>query len=58
MTPIAHRRFAAAEAAFAAAFLATLLRPAEAVTIALLAAATLLHIFYLSSFLRGATEDA
>ena len=58
MTPVAHRRYAVLGAAFALAYLSLAgWAPQSAATIWLSAAFVLVAVFYLTSFLRGASGD-
>jgi len=57
MTPVAHRRYATFAAGFAIFFLAMIALHATAIAWAGLAAFTLFAIFYLTSFLRGFSDD-
>jgi hypothetical protein len=57
MTPVAHRAYATASLGFGAVFCATLVLHADGVAIIALAAFTLLAVFYLTSFLRGFSDD-
>jgi len=56
MTPSTHRRYGYAALALALAFAAGFAWPPMP-TVALLGAAVLLALFYLTSFLRGAEAD-
>jgi len=58
MTATTHRRYALAGACFAFAFFAlAVLRPGTAATIWLFAAFVLVGVFYITSYLRGASEN-
>jgi len=57
MTPQAHRRYLYVELLLCAIFAATIAFRADTVALWFLAAAVITHIMYLSSFLRGATEE-
>ncbi len=57
MTPAVHRRYAAVSIGFAAAFAILLGLRATAPTLVLLAAYVLIALLYLTSFLRGASDE-
>jgi len=58
MTASTHRRYAIAAAAFALAFFAMAIWwPSSAATIWLFAAFVLVAVFYITSYLRGASDD-
>lgn len=57
MTPRTHLRYALAAALLGLAFGVMLVVHANGLTIAALAALTLLAVFYLTSFLRGFSDD-
>ncbi|HTU71797.1 MAG TPA: hypothetical protein VMF11_15955 [Candidatus Baltobacteraceae bacterium] len=58
MTPAVHRRYSFGAAAFALAFFAVAgWAPRSGATIWLFAAFVLFAVFYLTSFLRGASDD-
>ncbi len=57
MTARTHQAYAAASLLFAAAFCATLVLRAQTAAIVVLAAFVLVAVFYLTSFLRGFSDD-
>jgi len=57
MTPVAHRRYATIAVGFAIFFLAMIALHATTIAWAGLAAFTIFAIFYLTSFLRGFSDD-
>jgi hypothetical protein len=57
MTPVSHRRYALVAVCFALVFAATLALHAGALALWTFAAMTVVAVLYLSSFLRGFTED-
>jgi small-conductance mechanosensitive channel len=58
MTPVTHRRYAFAAAIFAVAFFALAVwAPGGAATIWVLAAFVLIAVFYITSYLRGASDS-
>jgi len=57
MTPAAHRRYVVGELVLALFFLGTLLARAEWLALWLLALAVLTDVVYLTSFLRGWSEE-
>jgi len=57
MTQRGHLRYLAIELVGGAAFLGTLLTHADTLAAWLFAAVALVDVFYLTSFLRGASED-
>ena len=52
-----HRRFAVVELLFCLAFLVTLCLRSDEIAVWILAPAALTTVFYLTSFLRGASEE-
>jgi hypothetical protein len=57
MTPAAHRRYATIACIFAIFFIAMIVLGARTVALAGLAAFTIFAVFYLTSFLRGFSDD-
>jgi Ca2+/H+ antiporter len=57
MTPAAHRRYATIACIFAIFFVATIVLRARSVAFAGLAAFAIFAVFYLTSFLRGFSDD-